>query len=101
LHLPAKTELVRNVLAGQSLCTGQGLFHTGTQAIAQSESEVGIAQEFAQAIVDHAAHEIFELFLGQLGQVHDAGGYEGTWLKCNWQTAVNSSWMADAIFVCK
>jgi hypothetical protein len=42
--LPAETEPVRDVLAGQSFCTGQGLFQANAKAIAKLESEVRIAQ---------------------------------------------------------
>ena len=83
LSLPAKTELVRDFLAGQSLCIGQRLFQAGTQAVAKLEPKVWVAQQFAQAIVDDAAHEFLELFLGQLGEVHEDGGYGVIPLKCN------------------
>ena len=69
--------MLRDVLAGQSFFTGQGLFQAGAQAIAKLESEVRIAQQLAQAIVDDAAQEFFELFLGKLGEVHEDGGYGG------------------------
>jgi hypothetical protein len=42
--LPVETELVSDILAGQSFFTGQGLFQAGAQAIAKLESEVRVAQ---------------------------------------------------------
>ena len=83
--LPAETELVRDVLAGQSFFTGQGFFQARAQAIAKLESEIWIAQQLAQTIVDDAAHEFFELFLGKLGEVHEDGGYGGERPICNYR----------------
>lgn len=87
--LPAETELVRDVLAGQSFFTGQGFFQAGAQAIAKLESEIWVAQQLAQTIVDDAAQEFFELVLGKLGEIHEEGGYGVLPLKCNWQDAEN------------
>ncbi|MBU6480419.1 MAG: hypothetical protein KGS09_07745 [Nitrospirae bacterium] len=42
--LPVETKLIGDVLAGQSLSAGQGLFQPGPQAIAKLESQVRIAQ---------------------------------------------------------
>ncbi len=88
MSLPAETELVRNLLAGQSFLIGQGLFQTGVQAFAELESEVRIAQQLAQAIVDDATQKFLELILGKLGEIHTGGGYGGACLKCNHRTVV-------------
>jgi hypothetical protein len=68
--LPAEAELVRDVFAGQSFPPGQGLFQSSAQTIAKLQSKVGIAQEFAQAIVDNPMYERFQLFLGKSGEIH-------------------------------
>ena len=57
------------------------------KAIAKLESEIGIAQQLAQAIVDDATQKFLELILGKLGEVHTDGGYGVLPLKCNWQNA--------------
>ena len=75
--LPAEPELIREVFARESFRAGEGFFQAGTQLLAQLESEVGIAQQFTQPIVDNPAYEFFQLYRGKLGKVHRDGGYGG------------------------
>ena len=37
----------------------------------------------SKTIGEEVAHELFELLLRKLGQVHEGGGYEGECLNCN------------------
>jgi len=75
--LPAEPELICEVFTRESFRAGEGFFQAGTQLLAQLESEVGIAQQFTQAIVDKPAYEFFELCRGKLGNIHIDREYGG------------------------
>ena len=75
--LPAEPKLICDVFTGESFRAGKRFFQAGTQLLAQLESEVGIPQQFTQAIVDNPAYQFFQLCRGKLGKVHRDGGYGG------------------------
>lgn len=86
--LPAEPELICEVFARESFRAGEGFFESSAQLLAQLESEVGIAQQFTQAIVDDPSYEFFQLCRGKLSKVHIDRGYGGGCLKCNWEWAI-------------
>ena len=77
MFLPAEPELIREVFAGESFRAGEGFFQAGAQLFTQLESEVGIAQQFTQAIVNNSAYEFFELCRRKLSNIHIHRGYGG------------------------
>ena len=81
--LPAQSEPVGHVIAGESLVAGEGFFQPSLQGVPQCQPEVRIADEFAYAIVDEALDEFLELLWREPGQIHSARGYGLARMNCN------------------
>lgn len=62
--LPAESELVRHVFPRQPFLALERLFESGSQGVAEGESKVGIADQFANPVIDEALYELFELLGG-------------------------------------
>ena len=68
-----QTELLRHLVAGQSLGRHQGLFETNSDGVRKFQAQIRITQDFPEAIIHHTANKRLQLFRREIRQFHRAG----------------------------
>ena len=77
MFLPAEPEAVGQFLGGQPLSLFKRSLESRTQRLAELQTEVWIADQLAQAIIDQSAHEFLELLRSQRREIHRTENTEG------------------------